>query len=88
MDPIQEGNIGLGEAVKRFDPYRGVRFSSFARYWIRALILQFILKNFRMVSFAKPERDANYFSGLKKNELALCNYMVRRPQLNLPSHWR
>ena len=52
MDLIQEGNIGLAEAVKRYDPYRGVRFSSFARYWIRALILQFILKNFRMISFA------------------------------------
>ena len=66
MDLIQEGNIGLSEAVKRFDPYRGVRFSSFARYWIRALILQFILKNFRMVSFANTRAGRKLFFRLEK----------------------
>jgi len=66
MDLIQEGNIGLSEAVKRFDPYRGVRFSSFARYWIRALILQFILKNFRLVSFANTRAGRKLFFRLEK----------------------
>ncbi len=66
LDLIQEGNIGLSEAVKRFDPYRGVRFSSFARYWIRALILQFILKNFRMVSFANTRAGRKLFFRLEK----------------------
>jgi RNA polymerase sigma-32 factor len=66
MDLIQEGNIGLAEAVKRFDPYRGVRFSSFARYWIRALILQFILKNFRMISFANTRAGRKLFFRLEK----------------------
>lgn len=71
MDLIQEGNIGLGEAVKRFDPYRGVRFSSFARYWIRALILQFILKNFRMVSFANTRAGRKLFFRLEKERVRL-----------------
>ncbi|MCA9560929.1 MAG: sigma-70 family RNA polymerase sigma factor [Myxococcales bacterium] len=66
MDLVQEGNIGLAEAVKRFDPYRGVRFSSFARYWIRALILQFILKNFRLVSFANTRAGRKLFFRLEK----------------------
>lgn len=66
MDLIQEGNIGLAEAVKRFDPYRGVRFSSFARYWIRALILQFILKNFRLISFANTRAGRKLFFRLEK----------------------
>ena len=71
MDLIQEGNIGLAEAVKRFDPYRGVRFSSFARYWIRALILQFILKNFRMISFANTRAGRKLFFRLEKEKTAL-----------------
>ena len=71
MDLIQEGNIGLGEAVKRFDPYRGVRFSSFARYWIRALILQFILKNFRLISFANTRAGRKLFFRLEKERTRL-----------------
>ena len=71
MDLIQEGNTGLSEAVRRFDPYRGVRFSSFARYWIRALILQFILKNFRMVSFANTRAGRKLFFRLEKERARL-----------------
>ena len=71
MDLIQEGNIGLAEAVKRFDPYRGVRFSSFSRYWIRALILQFILKNFRMISFANTRAGRKLFFRLEKERARL-----------------
>ena len=71
LDLIQEGNIGLAEAVKRFDPYRGVRFSSFARYWIRALILQFILKNFRMISFANTRAGRKLFFRLEKERARL-----------------
>ncbi len=71
MDLIQEGNTGLAEAVRRFDPYRGVRFGSFARYWIRALILQFILKNFRMVSFANTRAGRKLFFRLEKERARL-----------------
>ena len=70
LDLIQEGNIGLAEAVKRFDPYRGA-FSSFARYWIRALILQFILKNFRMISFANTRAGRKLFFRLEKERARL-----------------
>ena len=71
LDLIQEGNIGLAEAVKRFDPYRGVRFGSFARYWIRAMILQFILKNFRMISFANTRAGRKLFFRLEKERARL-----------------
>jgi RNA polymerase sigma-32 factor len=66
MDLIQEGSIGLSEAVKRFDPYRGVRFSTFARFWIHALILQYILKNFSMFSFATTRAGRKLFFQLER----------------------
>ena len=49
MDLVQEGNIGLMQAVKRYDPYRGVKLSSYAAWWIRAFMLRFILNNWRFV---------------------------------------
>ncbi len=49
LDLIQEGNVGLVEALSRYDPYREIRFSSYAQYWIRAMILRFLLDNFRLV---------------------------------------
>jgi len=51
-DLIQEGNIGLMKAVKRFDPDRGVRLVSFAMHWIKAEIHEYILKNWRLVKIA------------------------------------
>src|SRR3954470_20038611 len=49
LDLIQEGNIGLLQAVKEFDPYKGVKLSSYASYWIKAYIRSFILKNWSLV---------------------------------------
>lgn len=71
MDLIQEGNLGLAQAVRRFDPDRGVRFGTFARYWIRALILQYILKNHRMVSFANTRAGRKIFFRLEKERAKL-----------------
>ena len=51
-DVIQEGNVGLLKAVKKFDPEKGVRLVSFAVHWIRAEIHEFILKNWRIVKIA------------------------------------
>jgi RNA polymerase sigma-32 factor len=49
LDLVQEGNVGLMQAVKKYDPYRGVKLSTYAAWWIRAYILKFILNNWRLV---------------------------------------
>ena len=64
-DLIQEGNIGLMKAVKRFDPERGVRLVSFAIHWIRAEIHEFILKNWRMVKVATTKAQRKLFFNLR-----------------------
>lgn len=64
-DLIQEGNIGLMKAVKRFDPDRGVRLVSFAVHWIRAEIHDFILRNWRMVKIATTKAQRKLFFNLR-----------------------
>jgi RNA polymerase sigma-32 factor len=64
-DLIQEGNIGLMKAVKRFDPDRGVRLVSFAVHWIRAEIHEFILRNWRMVKIATTKAQRKLFFNLR-----------------------
>ncbi|MDR3559713.1 MAG: sigma-70 family RNA polymerase sigma factor, partial [Candidatus Pacebacteria bacterium] len=49
MDLIQEGNIGLMQAIKKFDPYRGYKFSYYASFWIKAYIIKFIMDNWKLV---------------------------------------
>lgn len=65
-DLIQEGNIGLMKAVKRFDPSIGVRLVSFAIHWIRAEIHEFILKNWRIVKIATTKAQRKLFFNLRK----------------------
>ncbi len=65
-DLIQEGNIGLMKAVKRFDPDKGVRFITFAAHWIRAEIHEFILRNWRMVRIATTKAQRKLFFNLRK----------------------
>jgi RNA polymerase sigma-32 factor len=64
-DLIQEGNIGLMKAVKRFDPERGVRLVSFAMHWIRAEIHEFVLRNWRMVKIATTKAQRKLFFNLR-----------------------
>jgi RNA polymerase sigma-32 factor len=64
-DLIQEGNIGLMKAVKRFDPERGVRLVSFAIHWIKAEIHEYILKNWRMVKIATTKAQRKLFFNLR-----------------------
>jgi RNA polymerase sigma-32 factor len=64
-DLIQEGNVGLMKAVKRFDPERGVRLVSFALHWIKAEIHEFILKNWRLVKVATTKAQRKLFFNLR-----------------------
>ena len=66
LDLIQEGNIGLMQAVKKYDPYRGVRLSSYARYWIRAYIMYFLLANHRLVKVGTTQAQRKLFYNLSK----------------------
>jgi RNA polymerase sigma-32 factor len=67
-DLVQEGNIGLMKAVKRFDPEYGVRLVSFAVHWIRAEIHEFILKNWRLVKVATTKAQRKLFFNLRKSK--------------------
>ncbi len=71
MDIIQEGNIGLMQAVKRYDPYRGVKLSSYAAWWIRAYILRFILNNWRLVKLGTTQAQRKLFFNLNKEKQRL-----------------
>ena len=70
-DLIQEGNIGLMKAVKRFDPNVGVRLVSFAVYWIRAEIHEFILRNWRIVKVATTKAQRKLFFNLRSSKKRL-----------------
>lgn len=71
MDLIQEGNVGLVQATKKFDPYRGVKFSYYAAYWIRAYILKFIMDNWRMVKIGTTQAQRKLFFSLNKEKRLL-----------------
>lgn len=70
-DLIQEGNIGLMKAVKRFDPSRGVRLVSFAVHWIKAEIHEFILRNWRIVKVATTKAQRKLFFNLRRKKKRL-----------------
>ena len=70
-DLIQEGNVGLMKAVKRFDPDYGVRLVSFAVHWIRAEIHEFVLKNWRIVKVATTKAQRKLFFNLRKSKKSL-----------------
>ena len=70
IDLIQEGNIGLMKAVKRFDPEKNVRLLSFAIYWIRAEIHEFVIKNWRIVKVATTKAQRKLFFKLKSKKSA------------------
>jgi RNA polymerase sigma-32 factor len=71
MDLVQEGNIGLMQAVRRYDPHRGVKLSSYSAWWIRAYILRFILNNWRLVKLGTTQAQRKLFFNLNKERARL-----------------
>ena len=68
LDLIQEGNIGLMQAVKNYDPYRGAKLSYYASYWIKAYILKFIMDNWRLVKIGTTQVQRKLFFNLQKEK--------------------
>ena len=71
LDLIQEGNIGLMQAVKKFNPYKNVKFSYYASFWIKAYILKFIMDNWRLVKIGTTQVQRKLFFKLKKEKQKL-----------------
>ncbi len=71
LDLIQSGNVGLLEAVQRFDPYKGVKLTSYAVYWIRAYILKYIMDNYRTVRLGRSRAQRKLFFRLNKEKRRL-----------------
>jgi RNA polymerase sigma-32 factor len=68
LDLIQEGNVGLMQAVQKYDPYRGVKLSSYAAWWIRAYILRYLMDNWRMVKLGTTQAQRKLFFNLRKEQ--------------------
>jgi RNA polymerase sigma-32 factor len=71
LDLIQEGNIGLMQAVQKFDPYKNVKFSYYSSFWIKAYILKFIMDNWRLVKIGTTQGQRKLFFKLKKEKQKL-----------------
>ena len=68
LDLVQEGNIGLLEAIKKYDPFRGVRFPSYAVYWVRAYMLRYLIRNVRLVKIGTTQAQRKLFFNLMKEK--------------------
>ncbi len=66
LELIQEGNVGLSEAIQRYDPYRHVKFTSYAQYWIRAMILNYLMNHFQPIRIGSTRAGRKLFYNLRK----------------------
>lgn len=71
MDLIQEGNVGLMQAIRKFDPAKNVRFYAYAAWWVRAYILRYLLNNYRLVKIGTTQDQRKLFYNLKKEKTKL-----------------
>ncbi len=76
LDLVQEGNMGLMQAVKKYDPFRGVKLSSYAAWWIRAYIIRFIMDNWRMVKLGTTQAQRKLFFNLSKEREKLLSHGI------------
>jgi RNA polymerase sigma-32 factor len=82
LDLVQEGNIGLMQAVKKYDPFKGVKLSSYAAWWIRAYIIRFIMDNWRLVKLGTTQAQRKLFFNLaKEREKLLARGIDPTPRL-------
>jgi len=82
LDLVQEGNLGLMQAVKKYDPFKGVKLSSYAAWWIRAYIIRFLMENWRMVKLGTTQAQRKLFFNLaKEREKLLARGIDPTPQL-------
>jgi RNA polymerase sigma-32 factor len=82
LDLVQEGNMGLMQAVKKYDPWKGVKLSSYAAWWIRAYIIRFVMENWRMVKLGTTQAQRKLFFNLsKEREKLLASGVEPTPRL-------
>lgn len=92
LDLVQEGNIGLMQAVRKYDPYKGVKLSSYAAWWIRAYMLRYILNNHRLVKVGTTQAQRKLFFNLQKEKSRLSAMGIEptakriAERLNVPEH--
>lgn len=82
LDLVQEGNMGLMQAVKKYDPWKGVKLSSYAAWWIRAYIIRFVMENWRMVKLGTTQAQRKLFFNLaREREKLLARGIEPTPRL-------